>query len=172
MANINTSTPAAPGVLHYLSLLTDMGHIPSVFTLKMGRPWRAQSLPSGFEMGPPRQCYRNAGTLAMANTALMYVEGYACPVGSIPVHHAWCVDAAGLVIDNTFEDAARSQYFGVPISHGTLVALLEATGQWGLFAEMMSAETLLSAVRDVQAGVYAVDANIATEVRDCIVRVG
>lgn len=148
--------------------MSDMGHIPSIFTLKMGRPWLAAPLPSHIEQGPARQCYRNAGTLAMTDPELTYVEGYACPPGGIPVHHAWCVDSAGRVIDNTFEDAASSIYFGVPISRKALIELLERTKQWGLFADLIAPTTLLRAIEDLQAGPYTVAPEVAEQVRSLI----
>jgi hypothetical protein len=160
----------APVCLHFLEAMARMEHVPSVFTLKMGRAWRAQSLPAGVPQGPKRQCYQNAGTLAIENSDLTYVEGYAQPPGLPPVHHAWCVDAEGFVIDNTFTDPEDAQYFGVPISPPALRELVEKVQCWGLFAEMMSAETLLRAVDDVQAGPYAVPAPEADAVRALIQR--
>jgi hypothetical protein len=154
--------------LEFLGAMAGMGHVPSVFTLKMGRAWSAQPLPAWVAPGPKRQCYQNAGTLAIENTGLTYVEGYAQPPGLPPAHHAWCVDAEGRVIDNTFVDPEASQYFGVPIRAETLCELVEEVRQWGLFAEMMTPETLLRAVDDVQAGNYAVDAGEAEAVRALI----
>lgn len=158
----------APVCLHFLEAMARMEHVPSVFTLKMGRAWRAQTLPAGVPPGPKRQCYQNAGTLAIENSDLTYVEGYAQPPGLPPVHHAWCVDAEGFVIDNTFVDPEDAQYFGVPISPPALRELVEKVQCWGLFAEMMSAETLLRAVDDVQAGPYAVPVAEADTVRALI----
>lgn len=154
--------------LEMLEVMARMGHVPSVFTLKMGRAWPAQPLPAWVAPGPKRQCYQNAGTLAIENVGLTYVEGYAQPPGLPPVHHAWCLDTQGRVIDNTFTDPEDSQYFGVPLTAETLRQLVENLRQWGLFAEMMTAETLLRAVDDVQAGRYAVDASEADAVRALI----
>lgn len=158
----------APVCLHFLEAMARMEHVPSVFMLKMGRAWTPQPLPAGVPAGPKRQCYQNAGTLAVENPDLTYVEGYAQPPGLPPVHHAWCVDAEGRVIDNTFDDPEDAQYYGVPLTGKTLRELVESVKCWGLFAEMMSAETLLRAVDDVQAGAYAVDADDADAVRALI----
>ena len=50
------------------------------------------------------------------NECLTYCEGYAIPdIGSI-VHemdHAWCVDADGRVIDNSWRKPGLA-YFGIP----------------------------------------------------------
>lgn len=166
---VATAAPAAARVcLEFLEAMARMGHVPSVFTLKMGRAWPAQPLPAWAPLGPKRQCYQNAGTLAIENPGLTYVEGYAQPPGLPPVHHAWCVDADGRVVDNTFTDPEDSQYYGIPIRPETLRELVEDIRQWGLFAEMMSPETLLRAVDDVQAGNYSVDAGEADAVRALI----
>src|SRR5688500_4268594 len=92
----------APVCLHFLEAMARMEHVPSVIMRKMGRAWTPQPLPAGTPAGPKRQCYQNAGTLVVESPDLTYVEGYAQPPGLPPVHHAWCVDAEGRVIDNTF----------------------------------------------------------------------
>lgn len=158
----------APGCTKLLEAMARMGHIPSTFTLKMGRAWTPQPLPSSVMPGAKRQCYRNAGTLALEDRTLTYVEGYAQPPNQMPVHHAWCVDADGRVIDNTFDDSELTEYYGVPLTRDALYELVEKVKCWGLFAEMMSAETLLRAVDDVQAGQYAVDPTEADAVRALI----
>lgn len=164
------ATANAEGCTEYLKALSGLEHIPSIFTLRMGRAWTPQPLPAWVMQGPMRQCYENAGTLCLENHNLTYVEGYAqCP-GLPPIHHAWCVDAAGRVIDNTFRDSDSSQYFGVPIRAKTLRKLVEETGCWGLFPEMMTPELLLRAVDEVQAGPYAVDPTEAAAVRALIMR--
>lgn len=162
------SKAMAPVCLHFLEAMARMQHVPSVFMLKMGRAWTPQPLPAWVPPGPKRQCYQNAGNLAIENIGLTYVEGYAQPPGLPPVHHAWCVDSEGRVIDNTFDDPEDAQYYGVPLTPQTLRELVETVKCWGLFAEMMSAETLLRAVDDVQASAYAVDAGAADAVRALI----
>ena len=172
MTRPTVTAAKADGCAEYLKALTSMGHIPSIFTLKMGRAWEAQPLPTWVTLGPMRQCYENAGTLCIENRGLTYVEGYAQPPGLPPVHHAWCVDTEGRVIDNTFRDSGLSQYFGVPIRAETLRVLVEETRRWGLFAEMMTPELLLRAVDEVQAGSYAVDPIEVAAVRALIERHG
>ena len=49
----------------------------------------------------PQACYKNATLLAMENEALTYVEGKVATMG-IPIDHAWCIDADGVVIDPTW----------------------------------------------------------------------
>lgn len=161
----STVSTAHPDVCReYLVALSKLDHIPSIFLLKLGRPWQAQALPGQVSRGRPRQCYENAGTLAMSRPDLTYVEGYACPPGIPPVHHAWCVDADGCVVDNTFTDPEDAKYYGVPISRAKLEQFIQAQKHWGLFAEQMTPETLNAAIADVQAGPWAVDADAAESV--------
>jgi hypothetical protein len=77
-------------------------------------------LPLGVRPMPLSQCYENAFRLASRTKAFHYVEGIA--LGIMPLHHAWCVDQDGNVIDPTW--AIRDQgdkpygqaYFGVELS--------------------------------------------------------
>lgn len=125
------SKAMAPVCLHFLEAMARMQHVPSVFMLQMGRAWTPQPLPAWVSPGPKRQCYQNAGNLVIENRGLTYVEGYAQPPGLPPVHHAWCVDAEGRVIDNTFDDPEDAQYYGVPLTAQTLRELVETVKCWG-----------------------------------------
>jgi hypothetical protein len=100
--------------------------------LALGRPFKAQPLPSGFTLGTVGQCFANAGSLALNNPSLTYVEGLA-DCGFLPTAHAWCVDAEGRVIDPTWRDCATASYFGIPVQWDALHEHLDHTGYWGLF---------------------------------------
>lgn len=80
--------------------------------LKHGRFYVPQELPRKYNRKAMKQCFHNAAALARGSRGqLTYVEGIAA--GIIPVHHAWCVDAAGKVVDVTW-DPMGTAYFGVP----------------------------------------------------------
>jgi hypothetical protein len=81
---------------------------PADLLLKHARCYRPQSLPRGFWVGAIKECFRNAAFTAMRR-GVRYVEGYASAV--IPVHHAWCADADGNVLEVTW-DPPGSAYFG------------------------------------------------------------
>lgn len=82
-----------------------------------GRAWIAQALPKDIKRGTPKECFRNALTLVMRDPNLRYVEGYALRRGiGIPIHHAWAVDKAGRVIDNTWTDPEECEYVGMVFS--------------------------------------------------------
>ena len=84
------------------------------FVLKHGRLWRTTPLLQRefrFHRGEMKQCYRNAAMAAMSDNRLTYVEGYADSI--IPIPHAWCVTARGLVVELTWEKPG-AEYYGVP----------------------------------------------------------
>jgi len=72
--------------------------------LECGRVMEPKPLPKNVKQGQPRVCYANCQRLVLKNRSLTYVEGYAMAQGvSIPLQHAWLVDANGYVIDPTWE---------------------------------------------------------------------
>jgi hypothetical protein len=67
-----------------------------------------------YPQGAPKMCFGNSIILA-ATRGLRYVEGYAsAPVG-LSVHHAWNMDANGLLVDSTWMNTGLA-YFGVEFS--------------------------------------------------------
>ena len=84
-------------------------------------------------MGRPRECFRNAATLALRKpNTYMYVEGYAVNswVALHTVAHAWCVGSDNLVVDRTWDEG--TEYFGVPFRHDYLSRVLKARRDYGL----------------------------------------
>lgn len=156
---------AAPYCEDYLLAMGVLNHLPSKFTHKLGRPWMPQARPADIELATPKQCYQNAAALVMQHRNLWYVEGYACPPGLIPLHHAWCVDSDGRVIDPTLQEPQNTQYFGIPVSAGFLFREIEKSGYWGLFAESVPPARFFGCLADVQAGVWAVPSGVEAEVR-------
>lgn len=108
------------------------------FYLAYGHAFSPQALPSSFSPGTPRECYRNAGMLALEHSDLVYVEGLANN-SVLPVSHAWCVDLQGNVIDNTWTTTDQTTYFGVPVQTQALEEHISQTGYWGLFEGMAPA---------------------------------
>jgi hypothetical protein len=103
------------------------------FILKNGRPFEAAALPRGVRMGSPRECFRNAATLALRKPKLYtYVEGYAVNrwIALHTVAHAWCVGSDNLVVDPTWDEG--TEYFGVPFQHDYLRRVLGARKDYGL----------------------------------------
>ncbi len=81
--------------------------------LQHGRHWECYS-PTKFSRDERGQCFANAQRLAMMYEDLTYVEGYAMSI--IPLHHGWCVDRDGRVVDTTWGMGEPREYFGVPIN--------------------------------------------------------
>ena len=78
-------------------------------------------------MGRPRECFRNAATLALRKPNIyMYVEGYAVNrwIAMHTVAHAWCINSDNFVVDPTWDEG--TEYFGVPFRHDYLRRVLKA----------------------------------------------
>jgi len=81
------------------------------FMLRNGKRWtEIAPLPKRMRMGTPKLCFANSAKLAMKHSNLRYCEGYIVRI--IPIHHAWCIDEHGRVIDATLRDPV-SDYLGV-----------------------------------------------------------
>ena len=83
------------------------------FVLHHGVVHKPQRLPKKYKRGEQHQCFMNASHLVLDNPKLTYVEGFAGHV--IPVHHAWCIDKRGKVIDPTWDYPELCEYVGVEI---------------------------------------------------------
>jgi hypothetical protein len=90
--------------------------------VKEGEAFEPRPLPSGYGLSPSEDCGVNAARDAF-RSPLTYVEGFALR-GSfypgIPILHAWCVDAAGGVIERTWAHDDEIEYLGLRIATGTL----------------------------------------------------
>ena len=103
---------------------------------KHGQEYASQPLPKGIKKGVMKQCYMNATKLAISKRDLTYVEGLAytpqLPPG-MAVAHAWVVDKAGKVIDNTWPNPEKCQYFGMPVPTTRLEMWAVKTKVYGIF---------------------------------------
>lgn len=79
----------------------------------MGRP-----LPKSYRRGRASDCFSNSAGRVLSDERLTYCEGFATWVSNgvaRPLHHAWCVDEQGLVVDVTLKETRQSVYLGVRI---------------------------------------------------------
>jgi hypothetical protein len=102
-------------------------------------------------MGRPRECFRNAATLALRKPDLyVYVEGYAVNrwVAMHTVAHAWCVGSDNFVVDRTWDEG--TEYFGVPFRHDYLRRVLKV--EEGLRSDRQSRDGLSAGDRCTPSG--------------------
>lgn len=87
------------------------------------------------ETGTPKECFANAGRIAMQDERYEYVEGYILlPDLQFPIHHAWLWDSENLeCVDPTLADPSKYEYLGVRFTHERLVEELMRSRVWGLF---------------------------------------
>ena len=89
-------------------------HAFTRFMLNHGRDYAIGPETFAGPRDPQGQCYRNAALLAFRDDAMTYVEGNVS-VHTVPISHAWCINADGIVIDPTITpDVEIGDYFGVP----------------------------------------------------------
>lgn len=99
----------------------------------------------------PKACYSNACLLANADESLTYVEGYAMPDGLIPVHHAWLVDAKGVVHDPTWDFKRGVGYVGIPFKLDFVMDTMHASETMGVLDKLNPRDDLSPHVVDLPA---------------------
>lgn len=116
----------------YLSICAKMsggkGH--EALVRKHGRMFEGSELLDPETRGPKGECFRNALLYALQNE-LYYCEGYAISI--VPMHHAWCLDADGNVVDTTWDEPERCVYAGLVMDPEQAMKIVQANGMYGLF---------------------------------------
>jgi hypothetical protein len=99
-----------------LGMDNDINGETTRYVAAYGQEFKAAPLPEGVEPGTKQECYKNASLLVMSRPDLTYVEGFA-KNGEVGDHfsfmHAWAVDKDNNVIDPTWDNPEKNQYFGV-----------------------------------------------------------
>lgn len=102
------------------------------FILKHGQEFPFTGNPSDFDLpkGEMKECYANAGRIAIMDDRFIYVEGFATSM--IPTGHAWLLDTlSGLILDTTWDDG--QSYFGIPIKTSYLRRHCVEMKYWGMY---------------------------------------
>jgi hypothetical protein len=101
--------------------------------LRFGRPFVGIARPKGFRRQRKlKACYMNAVTMAFRGCGT-YVEGFARSGSSgIVTDHAWITLDGEHAIDQTWPDADKCQYFGIPFSEKVLTKVMRRHGYYGL----------------------------------------
>ncbi len=89
----------------------------------------------GAELGPPKQCFKNAGRMVLESPArYAYVEGFAVVSEDIPlpVAHAWVWDIQERKAVEVTWESVGSEYLGVPFAVDFVRGMALARGVWGI----------------------------------------
>lgn len=83
----------------------------------------------------PKECYRNAASLAIAHPTYTYVEGFAMQRKlPLALQHAWVVNAKGEVLDPTWGWREGTAYLGVKFDTEDLMDRLLKSGYYGVLS--------------------------------------
>lgn len=86
-------------------------------------------------------CFRNATLRALKYPNLRYVEGLAT-VHGVPLQHAWNVRDDGVLIDPTWQNIGKNEYFGVVFSNAYLEKAMTINGYYGALDGMYNRKTI------------------------------
>jgi hypothetical protein len=107
--------------------------------LDLAAPMRRATfdLPDGYKTMQAKECYRNAGTLALEHPGtLLYCEGYAQTFGLF-IEHAWVETLDGTIIDPTWaglhDESEYGTYLGVRFAPQVIAAETVDSGYWSVF---------------------------------------
>lgn len=143
-------TAAKKDLLNYLKMIA-MAHAghqfpkgwhyrgPADLLLREGQWFKAPKRATFWKRSEPHACFRNSAMYAVEH-GLRYVEGYATSI--IPVHHGWCVDDKGNVIEVTWKEAGKA-YFGVefpPLAVARGAVLFNPDNRTGIYRRALRKE--------------------------------
>ena len=134
MASISAN-PEMQSCRAFLQELAGKGVTMASFYLRNGRRFALDPKSAPSSRGVPNACYANAAALAENCRDLRYCEGFALRPGLVPVHHAWCIDISGAVVDPTWRHLVGTDYFGVVFRRDYMVRALAENGRAGILVD-------------------------------------
>lgn len=115
---------------------TGAGYVQTILT--HGVEWEYKPTPRKYKMRQVGQCFRNAYQAALHHSELTYCEGYAYS-GILPLHHAWCVDRDGFVVDLTWRNSSdripELEYLGIPFKFDYVTDTITRMRCYSVFGE-------------------------------------
>ena len=128
----------------YLDWFASVGDPIAGLSLKFGRRWKAAELPFDVKLGRQHQCFQESRALVLAQPKrFTYVEGYAFK-RLLPLHHAWCVDEHGNVVDPTWSDIESAVYCGTAFRHNAVYEGTRAKNDWGFLGTPRFSEKIIA----------------------------
>lgn len=149
---------------HEVEAFGQLGHpaLMQRFVIANGVLAGERLLEHGYELGAAKECFRNAAQLALEHPELTYVEGYGYLEGlPLLIHHAWCEDEQGRVIDVTWSPERGGQYIGVRVDAEELLEQMEALGVYGVLDTGRGLNTEFFFRRDPQLEQWVIDNGFA-----------
>lgn len=120
-----------------------------VFLLEYGQEFEENPRPDWVPQMTPKMCFANCFTLVMENRdrGLAYCEGYTLSSDlPLPIHHAWCVEEDGTLIEPTIRDKPEGEtitYFGVKVPNfDDLFDVVEETGTYSILFKRFGHEVI------------------------------
>jgi hypothetical protein len=112
--------------------LESMGIKKNLFSLVAhnGTEFKADVRPDDLPTDEVGQCFKNATLHSIAYNCT-YVEGYVF-VHGIPLHHAWCIDKNGKVLDTTIPDQEKWEYVGIPMTADFVMEAITSSDVYGV----------------------------------------
>jgi hypothetical protein len=114
------------------------------FLLPFGEEFSDAYLPDHLEVMEPRMCFMNCFELAGMMDDLTYCEGFVLLASlPIPIHHAWCVDEEGRVVEPTITEALEElTFFGVRLPFGAVNEVVEDTETYSVLFKRFGHEVV------------------------------
>lgn len=107
-------------------------HAIEGWLLERGEEFEGVARPPGLRRMQAKACFRNSYELALRSGDLTYCEGFVVTVVPVLIHHAWCVDAEGEVVEATLADPVGVSYFGIRVPLQALLRVIAATETYGV----------------------------------------